>query len=200
MSFKTKLSLAALCLMASGVAAAATSVGTGTVAITGSIGTATCTVTPSTNAITVPQFNPTTLATTAVNTELNRQTINFDFKDCQGAGNTMSMKFERSDEAPGSTPSQLFAGGFKYTGGTSTDSAKGPLYYRMIAGTSNLPLDPSVGITDGNNQHDISKVTDKGAFTIPVDFTMFKAAFNGTNPSAYTGTYSGSVSWTIEYP
>lgn len=197
MSFKTKLSLAALCLMASGVAAAATSVGTGTVAITGSIGTATCTVTPSTNAITVPQLNPTTLSSTALNTELNSQTITFDFKDCQGAGDSMTIRFERSDAPPTGTGGGAFAGGFKY--GSSADSAKGPVYYRLFTGTKQFPLDSTI-TSHANNEHDISKVADKSSFTIPIDFKVFKAPYNNLSPSSFIGTYSGSASWTIEYP
>lgn len=198
MSYKANLSLIALCMLASGVASAATSVGTGTLAVSGSIGTATCTVTPSLTAIAVTKLDPAALSSAAVNTELFSKDVTFAFTDCTAAGNSMTIKFTRDVAPPTGTGGVLFAGGFTYVGGTSTDSTKAPLFYRMTNAKGNMPLDGTTA--SSNNDFDISTVADKSSFSIPVQFKVFKAASNaGSLPAMYAGTYSANIAYAIEY-
>lgn len=198
MSYKANLSLIALCMLASGVASAATSVGTGTLAVSGSINASTCTVTPSLTAIAVTKLDPAAISSAAVNSELFSKDVTFAFTDCTAAGNTMTIKFTRDVAAPTGTGSVIFSAGFTYAGGTSTDSTKAPLYYRMVNAKGNMPLDGTTA--SPNNDYDISKVADKSSFSLPVQFKIYKAPFNtGSFPAMYAGTYSANIAYAIEY-
>jgi type 1 fimbria pilin len=200
MSFKNKLSLAALCVaaMASGSAAAATEVGKGTLSVSGTIGTATCTVSASKSALTIPQFTPAQLHAATVNSELNKQELTLNFQNCSAVGDTLSMFTLRGTEPPANTSGTNYSGGFTYSGGTSTDSTKAPLYYKVKGPNGLLPL--TAGITGSSQSLDISQVTDKDSFSLPVEFLVHKAPASGVHPSQFAGSYAGSVAWTIEYP
>lgn len=203
MSIKTKLSLAALCVaaMASGSVSALTNVGNGTIAINGTIGAATCTVAPSVTSITVPKLDPVVLGGTANATEVGRQSMSFDFKDCNAAGNTMTVKLSRDVAPPTGTGGGLFRGGFTYTGGTATDSATGPIHYQAVRtfNGTNTPIKVD-GTADASHDVDISGVADKSSFQIPYDFVIAKAPSNGVHPSLYAGSYSANVAFEISYP
>lgn len=204
MSYKAKLSLAALCMLASGVASAATDVGSGSLTVNGTIGASTCTVAPSVSSITVPLLNPTAITAAAVDSEMFSKTVNFDFTDCTAAGNTMIIKMSRDVTPPTGTTGgdigALYTGGFTYTGGTSTDSTKGPLYYKIMNGNKSLRLDSATNTGDPNNSFDISSVTDKNSFSLPVDFKIYKAPVSSDAASMFAGAYVGNVAWSIEYP
>ncbi|MBB1199195.1 hypothetical protein EGM70_02600 [Enterobacteriaceae bacterium 89] len=200
MSFKNKLSLAALCAaaMVSGSAVAATEVGKGTIAVAGTIGAATCSVTASKSSLTIPKLTPTQISGATLNAELNKQELTLDFKDCAAVGDTLNIAMVRDVAPPTGTAAQAYSAGFTYTGGTSTDSTKAPLYYKVKGPSGLLPL--TTGVTASSMDIDISSVTDKDSFSLPVELTIHKAPASGTHPSLFAGSYAGNVAWTIEYP
>ena len=203
MSIKTKFSLAALCVavLASASASALTNVGTGNITINGTIGTTTCTVAPSLTTITFPQLSPTTIAGSALATELARQSFQMDFKDCNAAGNVMTVKFARDVAPPNGVGGGLFKGGFTYTGGVSTDSTKGPLAYKLIQKFNGASVQPKLDNTaDSSHDVDISGATNKSSFAIPYDIVIEKAPASGVHPSTYAGNYSANMTYEISYP
>ncbi|EGB2812088.1 hypothetical protein H7D82_004472 [Salmonella enterica] len=202
MSIKTKLSLAALCVatMASGSVSALTNVGNGTVGINGTIGVATCTVAPSVTSVTIPQLDPVVLASTANGTEVARQSMTFDFKDCNAAGNAMTIKLSRDVAPPTGTGAGLFKGGFSYNGGAATDSATGPIAYQAVRTFNGTTINKIDGTDDTTHSVDISGVADKSAFQVPYDFVISKAPYNGVHPSQYAGNYTANVAFEISYP
>ncbi|ECI3511745.1 type 1 fimbrial protein [Salmonella enterica subsp. diarizonae] len=196
MSLKTNLSLAAICLMASGVAAAATSVGNGTLTINGTINASTCTVVPSKTSLTVPNLVPTNIDAASNDAELYKDTVSFDFKDCGAAGNTMVMKLVRDVEAPDGAggANALKKAGFNYSNGTQSQYS--PLYYQLTpSSTSNFFMLDGTG-----NNIDISAIQDKGAFSIPVDLIVKKAANVGIDSGRYVGSFTAAPTWSVEYP
>ncbi|EAX3650557.1 hypothetical protein ACOJMV_003659 [Salmonella enterica] len=197
MSLKTNLSLVAICLMASGVAAAATSVGNGTLTINGTINASTCTVVPSKTSLTVPNLVPGNINAAAHGAELYKDTFSFDFKDCGAVGDTMVMKLTRdvNPSAGAGGPGALKKAGFTYGNSGNTDTA--PLYYQMApSATTNFFMLDGTG-----NNIDISTVQDKGAFSIPVDLIVSKSN-NGADSEAgkYVGNFTAAPTWSVEYP
>ncbi|EKJ6041755.1 type 1 fimbrial protein [Salmonella enterica] len=189
-----KLSLLALCITGfSGVASAA-EVGAGTVSLTGLIGPATCAVAPSAPGVTIPELDAVNIMSAAVDSELSKQSITLDFTACGGI-NTLDVALSRDVNAPTGSDAAQTNAGFTYTGGAMTDSATGPLYLNIKSGANTFNLDGSAG-----NIIDITSITDKSAFSVPVDFVINKAADNGVPASLYTGTYAASVTYAITYP
>ncbi|ECA4785276.1 hypothetical protein ELQ57_22630 [Salmonella enterica subsp. enterica serovar Teko] len=184
--------------MGSGAASAATEVGRGTINISGSIGAATCSVAPSKTSITVPVLAPTAITSAALAAELYKETFNFDFSDCGNIGNTLDFEVLRDVAPPTGTGGVNFSGGFTYTGGTVTDSQTAPLIYKVKGPNGMLPL--ITGITAASTNVDISGVTDKSSFSLPMEVTINKAPSNGVHPSNYTGNYTASLAWSITYP
>ncbi|EJH1049863.1 hypothetical protein NCL56_004238 [Salmonella enterica] len=196
MSLKTKLSLAAICLMASGVVAAATPVGNGTLTINGTISASTCTVAPSKTSLTVPNLVPANIDAAAHNAELYKDTVSFDFKDCGAAGNTIVMKLTRDVSAPAGAGGSgaLKKAGFSYSNGA--DSQYSPLYYQMTpSSTANFFM-----LDGSGNNIDISSVQDKGAFSIPVDLVVKTAVSTGVDTGDYVGNFTAAPTWSVEYP
>lgn len=188
-----KISLLALCITSFSGMVSAAEVGRGTISMTGIIGAATCSVAPSASTIAIPALDAVVITGAAADTELNKQSITLDFTACGGI-NTLDVALTRDVTAP--TGSDILTNaGFTYTGGTSTDSNTGPLYYNIKSNASSFKLDGSAG-----NTIDITGVADKTAFTVPVDITVNKAADNGVPASQYAGTYTASVTYDITYP
>lgn len=176
----------------SGMAAAA-QVGGGTVTMSGSIAAATCSVTASANQIIIPGLDSADIIAAAANDALSTESISFDFTDCHGIGNTLEVAMTRDVLAPTGVDTAATNAGFNYTGGVSTDSATGPLYFNVNSNAKSLNLD---GTT---NNVDITGFN-LAAFSLPLDFVINKAPDNGVSASQYAGSYNASVTYSISYP
>lgn len=191
MSLKSKLSLAALCLAASGMASAATTVGTGSVTLTGTIGAATCTVATSSPSIAFANVNGNSWN---ANDVLDTKNFTFDFKDCGSLPNNLDIYFSSAHGAPTGTGGAKYKGGFNYSA-AGVDQAAGPLAFQVKNGAGNVQ-----GMEAGMPKHaiDLTSIANKDGFSLPYSVELQKA--NATALSGYNGTYSGSFGWTIEYP
>ncbi|WP_426708073.1 hypothetical protein [Enterobacter cloacae complex sp. 280C5] len=199
MAFKNKLSLGLICAaaMCSGAASAA-EVGRGTINIAGTIGPATCTVAPSKTSITVPHLTPAVIVNASLAAELYKDTFNFDFANCGNIGNTFEFEVTRNVAPPTGTGGANYSGGFTYSGGNATDIATGPVFYKVDGPNGALPM--VTGITAPSKTVDISGITDKSSFSLPMAITVHKAPANSVHPAEYNGNFSASLAWSITYP
>ncbi|MBB1199191.1 hypothetical protein EGM70_02580 [Enterobacteriaceae bacterium 89] len=188
MIYLARITLAmTLCGMCTQVALAQKSIGNGTLGISGSIEPETCVVMPP--SIDIPQISTQDVGKAPVAWVLKQHSFKFNFASCGSLANTVNISFTRDAEPP--TGLGEFAGGFVWTGGIVSDGATAPLYYTVDVNNENIPLASLAGgiSVKADSDHSLS-----------TEIKIRKAPGNGVAPNQYSGNYSASLSWSLEYP
>lgn len=162
--------------------------GAGTLNINGSITGATCTAAMDKTSVAFPRKDFSDLAGSQWDT-LHNEDLNLIFSNCTGGA---QITIQRDVEPPaGLTGNALIrSGGFNYSGGVSTDSTNGPLLYQVRpTGQPGLSIDGSQ-----------NALTIPGDGVVPLQIVLQRSGSSAGSVADYGGTYSGSFTYSIDYP